>query len=610
MHSVRFPTSFVVGSLIHRLAGALVLLCAATASAQSEVPINADASFVQGCFTSSIRGQVVKVDSSCTTIRPASFQWDMGDGSVATGSQLEHRYAKPGHYTITMQALGDALSAIVSGEVTAEDDHVLQELMHKKLPPETTHVGNPYLGADRYINPDYALRVGRSVAQTRNTELAAKMRGIANVPTAIWLDRIAAIHGGEPKDERTSLENHLLGALAQQRKGVPMVVELVIYNLPNRDCAALSSMGTLDFKKGGLEKYKIEFIEVIAKLLEDPRFASLRFAIILEPDSLPNMVTNLAVPRCAEVAKSHAYLLGIQYAIQRFSQNPNAYIFMDIGHSDWLGWENNLKSTVKYFAQVFAGANSKKGLNAVDGFATNISNYAPTEEVFLTAPDQLVGGAPIKSAEFYNWNPVFDEKKYVEVLYDEFVRAGFSRDIKFLIDTSRNGWGGQSRPRRESSADTLNDYVNQSRIDRRIDRANWCNPGGVGMGYLPKVAPYGLHHPVAAFSWIKAPGESDGSSDPSLSGVDDEGKAFDRMCDPEYVSSASGKSTGALPNAPAAGHWFYEQFAMLINNAYPVLRVPDLGLPRVLPIIPSEVKATFISGEFGVFPSVNMQIEH
>ncbi len=610
MYSARFVTSSLSDLIILRIAGALLFLGASTASAQSDVPINAGASFVQGCFTSSIRGQVVKLDSACTTIRPARFQWDLGDGAVVTGSQLEHRYAQPGHYTITMQAAGDALSAIVTGEVTAEDDHVLQDINNKKLPPETAHVSHPYLGADRYINPDYALRVGRSALQTQNTELAAKMRGIANVPTAVWLDRIAAIYGGEPKDERTSLENHLLGALAQQRKGVPMVVDLVIYNLPNRDCAALSSMGTLDFRKGGLEKYKIEFIEVIAKLLEDPRFASLRFAIILEPDSLPNMVTNLAIPRCAEVAKSNAYLLGIQYAVQRFSQNPNAYIFMDIGHSDWLGWENNLKSTVKYFAKVFAGANSKKGLNVVDGFVTNISNYAPTEEVFLTDPDQLMGGAPIKSAAFYNWNPVFDEKKYVEVLYDEFVRAGFSRDIKFLIDTSRNGWGGQNRPRRASSADNLNEYVAQSRIDRRIDRANWCNPNGAGMGYLPKVAPYGLHHPVAAFSWIKAPGESDGSSEPSQNGVDEEGKSFDRMCDPQYVSTASGRPTGALPNAPAAGHWFYEQFAMLVNNASPALKASDLGAPRILPIIPPEVKATFISGELGVFPSVDMRVEY
>jgi cellulose 1,4-beta-cellobiosidase len=44
------------------------------------------------------------------------------------------------------------------------------------------------------------------------------------------------------------------------------------------------------------------------------------------------------------------------------------------------------------------------------------------------------------------------------------------------------------------------------------------------------------------------------------------------MCDPNYVSVSSGKPTAALPNAPAAGHWFHEQFSMLVKNAYPLLK--------------------------------------
>lgn len=583
------------------IAGGLVFLCAATATAQSELPAAAETSSAQACFAATVRGQLVKLDSSCTTLARAKFQWEFGDGASATGSSPEHRYKRPGTYTITLRARGDALRAAVTGAVTTEDDHVLLEIKNKKLQPETAHVGNPYLGADKYINPDYAVWAERSAAQAQDAQLAAKMRGIAMLPTAVWLDRIAAIYGGKANGGRASLENHLLGALAQQRKGVPMVIDLVIYNLPNRDCAALSSNGTLDFRSGGLEKYKTDYIEVIARLLEDPRFASLRFSIILEPDSLPNMVTNLSVPQCAAVAKNNVYLLGVQHAIQRFSQNPNTYIFMDIGHSGWLGWDGNLKATVQYFARAIAGAGSKKGLNAVDGFVTNISNFTPTEEAFLTSPEQSVNGAAVKSAEFYNWNPVFDEKKYIELLYGEFVQAGFSRDIKFLIDTSRNGWGGPGRPSRASISTRLNDYVDQSRIDRRPHRGNWCNPSGAGMGYIPTVAPYGPHHPVAAFAWIKAPGESDGSSDSAQSGADDEGKSFDRMCDPKYV--ASGKPTEALPNAPVAGHWFYEQFSMLVNNAYPALDAARLASPRVLPVIPAEVTAIYRGTDAAAIPA-------
>ena len=43
------------------------------------------------------------------------------------------------------------------------------------------------------------------------------------------------------------------------------------------------------------------------------------------------------------------------------------------------------------------------------------------------------------------------------------------------------------------------------------------------------------------------------------------------MCDPTYHgNSLNGNNlTGALPNAPVAGHWFQAHFAQLVQNAYP-----------------------------------------
>ena len=72
--------------------------------------------------------------------------------------------------------------------------------------------------------------------------------------------------------------------------------------------------------------------------------------------------------------------------------------------------------------------------------------------------------------------------------------------------------------------------------------------------------------------WVKAPGESDGSSEPIPAGPDNPtGKRFDRMCDPAYHGNAlnGNNLTGALPNAPAAGRWFQAHFAELVQNAYP-----------------------------------------
>ena len=72
-----------------------------------------------------------------------------------------------------------------------------------------------------------------------------------------------------------------------------------------------------------------------------------------------------------------------------------------------------------------------------------------------------------------------------------------------------------------------------------------------------------------AFVWIKPPGESDGASTEI---ENDQGKRFDRMCDPTFVSpKLSNQLTGATPGAPLAGQWFEAQFKTLVANAYPAI---------------------------------------
>jgi cellulose 1,4-beta-cellobiosidase len=138
-----------------------------------------------------------------------------------------------------------------------------------------------------------------------------------------------------------------------------------------------------------------------------------------------------------------------------------------------------------------------------------------------------------------------------------------------LIDTSRNGWGGSgpqgSRPGGPSTSTDLNTFVTQSKIDRRVHRGNWCNQYG-GIGARPTV------NPTAGFDayvWIKPPGESDGSS---TAVSNDQGKGFDRMCDPTFHGSQQangGNLTEAIPGAPIAGAWFEAAFEILVQNAFP-----------------------------------------
>ncbi len=413
------------------------------------------------------------------------------------------------------------------------------------------HQDNPFVGATSYVNPDYANLIDGSIAKVSDATLKAKMAAVKNYPTAVWLDRIAAIHGGEVNGGRKSLADHLDLALAQKKPGQPITATFVIYDLPGRDCASLASNGELPLTAEGLARYKTEYIDPIAAVFSNPKYADIRITTVIEPDGLPNLVTNVAGgfmsdPECQKAKDTGIYVSAAKYALDKLSAIPNVYNYMDIAHSGWLGWPNNLSVTVSLYSDVIKG--TAKGWGSINGFVTNTSNYTPVAEPFLTNPDQSVGGQPVKGSKFYEWNPQFDESDFTGALYNAFVTAGAPASIGMLSDTSRNGWGGTARPSAASTSTTLDTYVNQSKIDRRTHRGQWCNASGAGMGFAPQATPAGYtasHYD--AFIWVKPPGESDGASEAIQN---DEGKNADPSCDPTYAAGNMGGSTGAMPNAP------------------------------------------------------------
>lgn len=66
------------------------------------------------------------------------------------------------------------------------------------------------------------------------------------------------------------------------------VVQLVVYDLPDRDCSAKASSGEFDLADGGEEKYKVFIQQVHAQLA---RFPNIRVVIQLETDAIGNFVT-------------------------------------------------------------------------------------------------------------------------------------------------------------------------------------------------------------------------------------------------------------------------------------------------------------------------------
>lgn len=354
---------------------------------------------------------------------------------------------------------------------------------------------NPFKGVAFYLNPAYTANV-EATAQ-RHPEEADKIRKVAQYPSAVWLDQIKAVG---------NLKGWLDEAKKQQdASGKPTLTVVVVYDLPNRDCSAAASAGELKVSENGLARYKKEFIDPITA--EFKAHADQPIVVILEPDSLGNLATNMAIPMCQEARP--VYKEGVVYAIKSFAL-PNVSVYLDAAHSGWLGWPDNMAKISRVFKQVLKEAG---GPQMIRGFATNTSNYT-----HLSNRD----GAVLEPT-----NPCPNELTYVKTLGKTLEMYGF-KDHGYIIDTSRNGKG-----------------------QIRTKWGSWCNVKGAGLGERPRVEP---EPGIDAYFWIKPPGESDGVADPSA-------PRFDEMC----------AGPDATPGAPQAGQWFESYFLTLVRNANPPL---------------------------------------
>ncbi|MGW5282109.1 glycoside hydrolase family 6 protein [Streptomyces collinus] len=416
-----------------------------------------------------------------------------------------------------------------------------------------TRVDNPYAGAKVYVNPEWSAKAAAEPGGSR----------VSSQPTGVWLDRIAAING---VNGGMGLRAHLDAALAQKGSG-DEVVQLVVYDLPGRDCAALASNGELG--PTDIDTYKTQFIDPIAAILADPKYASLRIVTTIEIDSLPNLLTNTgsratATANCDTMLANGNYVKGVGYALAKLGAIPNVYNYLDAGHHGWLGWDDNFGPAATLFKQ--AATSEGATVDDVQGFITNTANYSALKENNFTV-DDTVNGTTVRQSKWVDWNRYVDEQSFAQAFRNQLVSAGFNSTIGMLIDTSRNGWGGSARPAGPGPKTSVDTYVDGGRYDRRIHIGNWCNQSGAGLGERPQAGPAAG---IDAYVWMKPPGESDGSS---TAIANNEGKGFDRMCDPTYTGNARNGNnlSGALPDAPLSGHWFSAQFQQLMQNAYPPL---------------------------------------
>jgi cellulose 1,4-beta-cellobiosidase len=484
-------------------------------------------------------------------------------GATLTFTTTNWNYPQPVTVTADASSTGAATFTASSAGYTSVATTGTETAAGSTTTP--SHVVNPFTGSTSYVNPGYTSEVAASAASASGT-LAAQMTTVGKQPTGVWMDHIGAIYGGSQNNSLMSLEAHLRAALSQASGSTPILVPIVVYDLPNRDCAALASNGELTISNNGLQYYEQDYINPIAQILTDFEHTNIRVIAVIEPDSLPNLVTNLSLANCAQANSSGAYVSGVQYALNKLHAIPNVYNYVDIAHSAWLGWPSNLGPAASLIHTVAAGTTA--GVNSIDGFISNTANYTPTTEPFMTATEN-VGGNPVDSVQFYSFNPFIDELGYDQQMYSTLVSDGFPSTVGMLIDTSRNGWGGPNRPTAASTSTVTATFVAQSKIDQRSFRGDWCNQNNAGLGAFPQANPNSSFTHLYAYVWIKPPGESDGDYP---SGTHTHG---DPHCDPSGTNtdgSGNTYSTGSIPGFDVpAGQWFPAEFQMLVQNAFPAV---------------------------------------
>ncbi|KAH9901502.1 cellobiohydrolaseII [Cubamyces lactineus] len=324
-------------------------------------------------------------------------------------------------------------------------------------PSNTPAPGNPFVGYDIYLSPYYADEVAAAAQSISDSSLSSKAASVANIPTFTWLDSVSKV---------PDLGTYLADADSIQKStGNKQLVQIVVYDLPDRDCAAKASNGEFSIADNGEANYKNYIDQIVAQIKQYP---DVRVVAVIEPDSLANLVTNLNVQKCANAEAT--YKACVTYALQELSA-VGVYMYMDAGHAGWLGWPANIQPAATLFAQMYKSANSSPFIR---GLATNVANY---NALTAASPDPITQG-----------NPNYDESHYINALGPMLAQAGFP--AQFIVDQGRSG-----------------------QQNLRQQWGDWCNIKGAGFGTRPTTNTG--NSLIDAIVWVKPGGESDGTSNSS-----------------------------------------------------------------------------------------------
>jgi len=238
--------------------------------------------------------------------------------------------------------------------------------------------------------------------------------------TKIFQQPVAFWYGAKKnKNANKNLDKSLKRLLKRTLPGLPY---FVLYNLPNRDIG--------QYSKGGANN-AVEYLVFLQEFCNGIK--GHKPIIIYEPDALPH--TTVMENKDAEYRKNL-----IKTGLEVLTQESDALIYVDIGHSNWL--------SPKDAADLITSVSNDR----IRGFSVNVSNYRSTKESMEWA---------LKICEYNeNW--------------------------KFIIDTSRNGNGPYGNEWCNPPGRALGTYPTCNTGEEKCDAFLWIKiPGesdGTGNG--------------------------------------------------------------------------------------------------------------------------------
>ncbi|MBA3262878.1 MAG: glycoside hydrolase family 6 protein [Thermoleophilaceae bacterium] len=216
---------------------------------------------------------------------------------------------------------------------------------------------SPLTGRALYVDPQSpaALQASRWRSQGRAGDAAAMAR-LAKRPTAEWLADEAEV-------------TSRVRAATQKAARANRAALLVAYHVPGRDCGSYSAGGS-----GSAEGYRA-WVRRFARGI-----GSRRAAVILEPDAIPQAVTESCL---SAASKAERYAL-LADAVKTFAALPNVAVYLDAGNPGWVRPVGGLVGPLR-----------RSGIEHADGFALNVSNFFRTGTVieYGRALSRRLGGA-------------------------------------------------------------------------------------------------------------------------------------------------------------------------------------------------------------------------